>query len=121
MKVLVIDDDMEIQEMLDVFLQSLGFETAKAFNASDGIKQVVIYEPDIVLLDIRLPDRDGVEVIKEIKKINKNIAVIMITGYKEAERVIEAFRHGAFDCLLKPFNFEYMKNLLLQLKARLGS
>jgi DNA-binding NtrC family response regulator len=118
MKVLVIDDDMEIQEMLEVFLQSLGLESAKALNAFEGLKQVAIYEPDVVLLDIHLPDRDGVDLLREIKHINKNIAVMMITGYKEAENVIEAFRHGAFDCLLKPFNFEYMKNLLLQLKSR---
>ncbi|MEW6040525.1 MAG: response regulator [Elusimicrobiota bacterium] len=119
MKILVVDDDMEIQEMLEVFLQSLNFESVKAFNASEGLKQILTDEPDVVLLDIRLPDRDGVEMLKEIKQVNKNISVIMITGYKEAERVIEAFRHGAFDCLLKPFNFEYMKNLLFQLKAKI--
>ncbi len=117
MKILVIDDDLETHEMLSVFFQSLGYEHIQSTSASDGIKQFVLSEPNIVLLDIRLPDKDGIDVLKEIKQINKNVPVIMITGYKEAEKVIEAFRYGATDCLLKPFNFDYMKNLLEQIKT----
>jgi len=120
MKILVIDDDLEIHEMLGVFFQSLGHEQIQSITAQDGLKQVVISEPDAVFLDIRLPDKDGIEVLKEIKQINKNIPVVMITGYKEAEKVIEAFRYGAMDCLLKPFNFDYMKNLLEQIKSTVG-
>jgi DNA-binding NtrC family response regulator len=120
MKILVIDDDLEIHETLAVFFQSLGHEQIQSITAQDGLKQVVISEPDAVFLDIRLPDKDGIEVLKEIKQINKNIPVVMITGYKEAEKVIEAFRYGAMDCLLKPFNFDYMKNLLEQIKSAVG-
>ncbi|OGS22471.1 MAG: hypothetical protein A2252_01390 [Elusimicrobia bacterium RIFOXYA2_FULL_39_19] len=115
MKILIIDDDLEVQEMLNVFFKSLGYESVQITNATEGLKQVVVFEPNIVFLDIRLPDKDGIDVLKEIKQINKNLPVIMITGYKEAEKVIEAFRYGATDCLLKPFNFDYMKNLLYQL------
>ncbi|OGS19793.1 MAG: hypothetical protein A3J83_02975 [Elusimicrobia bacterium RIFOXYA2_FULL_40_6] len=115
MKILVIDDDLEIQEMLSVFFKSLGYESLQISSAAEGLKQVVMYEPNVIFLDIRLPDRDGIEVLREIKQINKNAPVVMITGYKEAEKVIEAFRYGAADCLLKPFNFDYMKNLLQQI------
>ena len=118
MKILIIDDDPEIVEMLEVFFKSIGHQVAAAVTASDGIKQVVMYSPDIVFLDIRLPDKDGIEALKEIKKINKNLPVLMITGYKEAEKVIEAFRYGAIDCLLKPFNFDYIKNILSQIKVK---
>lgn len=76
---------------------------------------MVMYEPNVIFLDIRLPDRDGIKVLREIKQINKNAPVVIITGYKEAEKVIEAFRYGSADCLLKPFNFDYMKNLLQQI------
>ena len=117
MKILIVDDDLEIHEMLEVFFQSLGHEPAKAATADEALKQVVVYEPDVVFLDIMLPDRSGIDVLKEIREINKKIPVVMITGYKDAERVIEAFRYGAMDCLLKPFNFDYMKNLLIQIKS----
>ncbi|MFN3966172.1 MAG: response regulator [Endomicrobiia bacterium] len=120
MKILVIDDDLETHEILSVFFQSLGHEHIQSMSAQDGLKQLVISEPNLVFLDIRLPDKDGVDVLREIKQINKNIPVIMITGYKEAEKVIEAFRYGAMDCLLKPFNFDYMKNLLDQIKSTIG-
>jgi DNA-binding NtrC family response regulator len=116
MKILIVDDDNEIHSMMEIFLKNLGHETLHAFNGTEAIKQMVLSEPEIVFLDIRLPDKDGIDVLKEMKEINKKIPVVMITGYKEAEKVIEAFRYGAADCLLKPFNFEYIKNLLPKLK-----
>ncbi|MBU2567221.1 MAG: response regulator, partial [Elusimicrobia bacterium] len=79
MKILVIDDDEEIHETLNVFLQSLGYESKYALNAREGLKQAVIYEPDVIFLDIRLPDKDGIEILREIRQINKNISVVMIT------------------------------------------
>jgi DNA-binding response OmpR family regulator len=118
MNILVTDDDQEILEMLIVFFKSLGHQVTGAGTGAECLKQVVTLNPDVVFLDIRLPDKNGIEVLKEIKKINKNMPVIMITGYKEAEKVIEAFRYGALDCLLKPFNFDYIKNLLPQIRIK---
>jgi len=118
MKFLIIDDDKEIHDMLNIFFSSQGHQISDAFSAQEGLKQTVILEPDAVFLDIRLPDKDGIEVLKEIKQFNKNLHVVMVTGYRDAEKVIDAFRHGATDCLLKPLNFDYLKNLLPQLKKK---
>lgn len=118
MRILVVDDNLEILEMLVMFFKSLGYETETATTAAEGIKQAVVFDPDVVFLDIRLPDKDGLEALKEVKALNRNLPVVMITGYKEAEKVIEAFRYGALDCLLKPFNFDYIKNLLLQVRVK---
>ena len=118
MKVLIVDDDQEIIEMLVMYFKSLNHETITASTAEECINQAVVAEPDMAFLDIRLPDRDGIDVLKELKEVKKNLPVVMITGYKEAEKVIEAFRYGALDCLLKPFNFEYVKKLLDQAGAK---
>jgi DNA-binding NtrC family response regulator len=116
MKILVVDDDIEICEMLKSFFMSLGHDTNIVNVGAEVVKQVLIFEPDIVFLDIRLPDKDGLDLLKEIKDVNKILPIVIMTGYKEAEKVIDAFRFGALDCLLKPFNFDYIKNLLAHVK-----
>ncbi len=113
MKIIVIDDDTETLDVLDTFLTSLGHQVVTTTNSVDGLKIIAKEIFDLVLLDIKLPERDGIEVLKEIKQMDRNLPVVMITGYKEAEKVIEAFRNGAMDCLLKPFNFDYIKNNVL--------
>lgn len=113
MNVLVIDDDHEILEFLKVFFENLGHKVICKDTAKDGMKEAVVNQPDLILLDIMMPDKDGLTLLKEIKEIDKEVAVAMITAYKDAERVIEAFRLGALDCLLKPFNLEYIINTVL--------
>ncbi|MCS7151388.1 MAG: response regulator [Endomicrobia bacterium] len=113
MRIIVIDDDKEILDLLETFFSTLGHQTDVFTNSIEGLRSIAKEVYDLVLLDIKLPERDGIEVLKEIKSVDTNLPVVMITGYKEAEKVIEAFRNGAMDCLLKPFNFDYIKNNIL--------
>jgi DNA-binding response OmpR family regulator len=113
MRVLIIDDDPDVLDFLKTFFTSLNHDVITHNNAVDGIKTLVSVAPDLVLLDIMLPQKNGLELLKEIKELDKDVPVAMITAYKDAERVIEAFRLGAMDCLLKPFNLEYIKNTVL--------
>ena len=95
------------------FFNNEGNQTKTAGNAAEGKRLAIIEKPDLMLLDIRLPDQDGNEILKELKETDKDLVVVMITGYKDAEKVVSAFRLGAFDCLLKPFNFDYLRNNIL--------
>lgn len=113
MRVLVIDDDKLVLEFLRVFFEGLKHEVILVNDPADGLKKLVVEQPDLVLLDIILPGKDGLTLLKEIKEIDKEVSVAMITAYKDAERVIEAFRLGAIDCLLKPFNIDYIVNTVL--------
>lgn len=113
MRVLIIDDDESILEYLAKFFENLKHEAITCSSSKEGLKKVVVEQPDLVLLDIMLPEKNGLELLKEIKEIDKEVAVAMITAYKDAERVIEAFRLGAIDCLLKPFNTDYIINTVL--------
>jgi len=113
MNVLIVDDDHDVLDFMQTFFMNLGYNVVVKDNAKDGYKEVVINQPDLVLLDIMMPDKDGLTLLKEIKDVDKEVSVAMITAYKDAERVIEAFRLGALDCLLKPFNLDYIINTVL--------
>lgn len=113
MNILIIDDDNEILDLLESFYTSLGHSVVTTTNSVDGLKKIATETFDLLMLDIVLPEKDGISVLKEVKKTDPNLPVVMITGYREADKVIEAFRNGAIDCLLKPFNFDYIKNNVL--------
>ncbi len=114
MKILIVDDDPGTREVLSLFLRNNGHENLFfAEDATTAMKSFVLNEPDAIFLDVVLPDKNGIDLMKEIKSMNKDAAFIIMTAYKDADKVIEAFREGAIDCILKPFNFEYIKNNVL--------
>ena len=112
-KILIIEDDHEIQNLYRTAFEIEKFEVISALDGEEGLKKVHEERPSLILLDIMMPDKDGLVLLKEIKDIDKEVSVAMITAYKDAERVIEAFRLGAMDCLLKPFNVDYIANTVL--------
>lgn len=101
-KILIIDDDMDMCQLLSRFLQRKGFETATASNGNKGIAAFRDGQFDLVLCDFRLGDKEGVEVLKEIKQINSAVQVIIITGYSDIKMAVEVIRQGAFDYITKP-------------------
>ena len=113
MKILVIDDDYDVLDLLKSFFSSLGHAVTTTASSLEGMKYIVGETFDVVFLDIVLPEKDGLTLLQEMKAIDKQLPVVIMTGYKEADKVVEAFRKGAIDCLLKPFNFDYIKNTIL--------
>jgi two-component system response regulator AtoC len=113
MRILIVDDDPDVLEFLEAFFTNLGHETIRTDNAKQGLRELVVKQPDLVLMDIMIGDEDGIALLKEMKDIDKEAQIVMITAFKDAERVIEAFRLGALDCLLKPFNIDYIINNVL--------
>ncbi len=101
-KILIIDDDMDMCQLLSRFLQRKGFETATASNGNKGIAAFRDGQFDLVLCDFRLGDKEGVDVLKEIKQINHTVQVIIITGYSDIKMAVEVIRQGAFDYITKP-------------------
>ena len=113
MLLLVVDDDADIVEFLSSFLELNRHTVLKAYQARQGLEIFRTQKPDAVFLDISLPDQNGLAVLKEMKRLDSETPVIMVTGFKEAENVVTAFREGALDCLLKPFNYDYLKDEIL--------
>ncbi len=112
-KILVIDDESSICEMLKVYLENEGYEVKTASDGVDGITGFKIYEPDLVLLDIMLPKKDGWQVCREIREVSSK-PVIMITAKGEVFDKVLGLELGADDFIVKPFD---MKELSARIKA----
>lgn len=105
-KILVIDDDSSIAESLDLYLTEEGYTVYTAATGTDGLNAFVKHAPDLVILDIRLPDVDGFTVLEDLREEEENVKVIMITAYHDMDSTIKAMKGGAFDYIHKPINVE---------------
>ncbi|HQP91327.1 MAG TPA: response regulator [Candidatus Omnitrophota bacterium] len=112
-KILIVDDEKPIREMLKKFLSKKGYEVFEADNGEDAIKIVEVQYPAAVLLDIRMPKTDGVEVLRKIRQIGKDIGVVMISAVSETALAEKCMELGAFDYITKPISLEYLEECLL--------
>jgi len=103
--VLVIDDDPLIRKTLSSYLSEKGFEALVAEDGEEGLQKYEERIPDLVILDIRLPDVDGLEVLGRIREKNPNASIIIMTAYDDMKTTIEAIKSGAFEYLVKPLDY----------------
>ncbi|MDR3711788.1 MAG: sigma-54 dependent transcriptional regulator [Puia sp.] len=111
-RILIIDDDMDMCTLLSRFLQRKGFETDTAHSGNKGIAKYKESAFDIVLCDFRLGDKEGREVLKEIKTVNPHAIVIIITGYSDIKTAVDVIKAGAFDYITKPLIPEEVVNVI---------
>ncbi|MBQ8350650.1 MAG: response regulator transcription factor [Clostridia bacterium] len=112
-KLLIVDDDPNICEMLRLYLENEGYQVKTANDGAEGVNFFKIYEPDLVLLDIMMPKKDGWQVCREIREISPK-PVIMITAKGEVFDKVLGLELGADDFIVKPFD---MKELSARIKA----
>ncbi|NIO48207.1 MAG: response regulator [Candidatus Aminicenantes bacterium] len=103
--VLVIDDDPLIRKTLSSYLSKKGYEALVSEDGEEGIQKYEERIPDLVILDIRLPDVDGLEVLGRIREKNPNASIIIMTAYDDMKTTIEAIKSGAFEYLVKPLDY----------------
>ena len=101
-RILIIDDDMDMCNLLSRFLQKKGYETEASHSGSKGIAKFKESKFDVVLCDFRLGDKEGREVLKEIKNVDPYAIVIIITGYSDIKTAVDVIKAGAFDYITKP-------------------
>jgi len=111
-RILIIDDDLDMCVLLSRFLQRNGFETDAVHTGNKGIAKVTEQKFDIVLCDFRLGDKDGKDVLQEIKAINPHIIVIIITGYSDIKTAVDVIKLGAFDYITKPLIPDEVLNVI---------
>ncbi len=112
MVILVVDDQFDDRETLKVILEGKGYRVAAASDGSEAIKMVRGGHYDIIFLEVRLPDMNGVETFERVKAIDPSAVVIMMTGYTEEELVKRAISSGAYTCIHKPFDMEKVIGLV---------
>ena len=105
-KVLVIDDELDIRESLEILLSSEGYSVDQAQNAAEGLQKMEISGYDLVLLDLMMPDRSGMEVLQEVRQRDRETPIFMITAYGSVEAAVHALKLGANDYFSKPWDNE---------------
>jgi two-component system OmpR family response regulator len=112
-RILVVDDETTIRNLLKEFLSRKGYDVYTAPDGRTAIAEVKEIRPHIVLLDIMMPGMGGIDTLKEIRKIDPRVGVIMVTGISDEELGKRAIALGACDYITKPLNFDYLESALL--------
>jgi len=106
MKILLLEDDFTLSKEISAFFISKGFECFPYYDGSLLLKKYFSTEYDLIILDINVPGMNGIEVCKDIRKLDKKTPIIMLTAFSEIEDKLSSFDNGADDYLVKPFHFE---------------
>lgn len=117
-KILVVDDDTAFCVMLKTFLQKKGFEVVNAFTGAAAKQALDEDRFDVVLTDIRLPDSDGMQILRFIREKGLDAAVILMTGYTDIKAAVSAMKLGAFDYVGKPINPDEILHLINKATAK---
>jgi DNA-binding NtrC family response regulator len=112
MVILVADDEVAVVDLLCKFLQRLGLDTKKATNGKEALEAFNRYKPEWVFLDVRMPDINGLELLKEMKKIDPHIKSIVITGSNNDSTRSQASALGASDYLIKPIDLDELRAII---------
>ncbi len=108
-RVMVVDDEENIREVLSNFLSDLGYDVVVATDGQDALNKFHKGEYDLIVSDLLMPSIDGLELLKRIREIDKDVIFLMITGYPSIETAVEAIKKGAYDYITKPFHMEDVK------------
>ena len=113
-KVLVVDDEVEVVEFLKSFLMRKGAKVITATNARDAVEIFTKENPQIVILDVRMPGEDGFFVLEKIREVSLETKVIMVTAREDKTSISKAKKFGAEDYLIKPIELEVLDSLISQ-------
>ena len=111
-KILVVDDQKGVRYSFKKILGEAGYEVATASSGEKAIELTRRSEPDLVIMDVRMPEMDGLETLQRLKEINNKLVVIMMTAYSTTEKAIRAMELGAYEYLIKPFDNRMLTDII---------
>ena len=113
-KILIVEDEKLIRMTLRELLEEEGYEVLEAEDGASGLRQMRQEEVDLVLLDYRLPDADGIEILRQVRTLSPETAAILITAHSSVGSVVEAIKLGAYDYLDKPINQDHLLSTIVK-------
>jgi two-component system, response regulator, stage 0 sporulation protein F len=112
-RILVVDDEGAVREVLCDYFVDRGYAVVQAANGQEALATFARERPDVVLLDIRMPGLDGVQVLKRLREADPHVAVIMVTANEDVGLARETLSIGAFDYVAKPFDFDHLSRMVV--------
>ena len=117
--VMVVDDSLLTSQKISQMLAQIGFEVTKICrNGADAVSHYPLVKPDLVTMDITMPDMDGIEATRRILDLDRNARIIMVTSHGQEQMVLEALDAGAKGYVLKPFRADKLEATIRQVLAR---
>jgi two-component system, NtrC family, response regulator AtoC len=116
--VLIVDDDAASRRLLDVRLRALGCQVAMAGSGEQALSTLRKDQPDLVVLDLQMPEMNGIEVLRRLRKDNTPVPVIVVTAHGSIERAVEAMKEGAYDFITKPVDASHFDIVIRKLLER---
>ncbi len=111
-RVLVIDNEDDARRVCEELLTGEGYEVYSATDTSSGLEMVKNLQPDMVIMDLHLPEINGIEGLRRIKKLKEETLTVLVTSRGTMDTVKEAMQHGAYDYITKPFDIELVKEVV---------
>ena len=112
---LIIEDEAILAKNIKIYFERAGYEVRAAVSAEDGLRQLDLFKPDVVLLDYQLPGMNGIEMLTALRKTDPMLKVIMLTGQGNVDLAVKAMKLGATDFLTKPVVLEQTRLLIEKL------
>jgi DNA-binding NtrC family response regulator len=116
--IMIVDDEEDFVEMLGLRLKEIGENVVAAYSGGECMNALEIQDIDVVILDVKMPGMDGIEVLQAIKKLHPLVEVIMLTGHGTIEIALQGMKMGAFDFLFKPADFDELTDKVNQARQR---
>ena len=110
--VLIIDDEPDIRELLEITLLRMGLDTVTAGNVEGALEKIEQYQPNLCLTDMKLPDGNGIDIVRYIQKNYPNIPIAVITAFGSMDTAVEALKAGAYDFVSKPVDLPKLRELI---------
>lgn len=120
-KIIIVDDEVEVCDFVKNFFEERDFEVYTAYSGEEALNIAELQDPHIILLDIKMPAMDGMQVLKELRRRNKSGKVIIVTAVDDSEKAEEAKRYGAVDYITKPLSLEQLEETVLALAEQIGT
>ncbi|MFC1549184.1 response regulator [Candidatus Omnitrophota bacterium] len=119
MRILIVDDEVDICDFVKNFFRERNFDVEVAYSGKEAVKHVKARKPHIILLDIKMPEMDGLETLKAIRKIDDKIKVIMVTAVEDMEMAEETKNHGASEYITKPLLLEQLERTVFTIAEQI--